>query len=100
MDNRLFLDDGSWLDMAFQTSIFDIHHAVGEVESCAADDTDDLLCRLCSRVSKYSLYDVIQQRSAIISHLETVADPCGAEAYALTTLLVACHASIPACLRV
>lgn len=100
MDDRLFLDDGTWLEMAVPNTIFDIRHAVRELESCGADDTDDLLTKLCSRVNNYSLYDVMQQQFAIISRLETIADPCGAEAYALTTLLVACRVSVPVCLRV
>lgn len=36
MDDRLFLDDGTWLEMAVPNTIFDIRHAVRELESCVA----------------------------------------------------------------
>ena len=103
MDARLFIDEGAWMDLAVVTAdpIFQVespYDAVKVLTDIATDDdsTDDLLSVLCERVHTHTLEDILQECDKISSLLENV-DPNGSESFALTTLFVACHASVPNC---
>lgn len=106
MDARLLIDDGAWLDLVITVSdpIFPMdspHDAVKVLTDIATDDggTDDILSVLCERVHTHTLEDILEECDRICIHLENV-DPNGPESFALTTLFVACHASVPVCCRI
>lgn len=101
MDDRLFLDDSTWLDRATDAaSVFGTMDSVDDAvrvvakAAAAATDTDGVLDALCAQIDAHPLHAQFAELDHIASMLHALPDTMGDAAYALTSLFVACHVSV------